>query len=108
MSPAVQSSSETPSTGNPAKPSVTNIPGDTMSKDTSSSISKKSLEIPSLKDDGSNYNAWKFRQLTILRLRGLAGFIDGTDSEPAQLTGSDANDSTKIAERAELVKKWTA
>ncbi|KAJ1305489.1 hypothetical protein OPQ81_000496 [Rhizoctonia solani] len=79
-----------------------------MSKDTSSSISKKSLEIPSLKDDGLNYNAWKFRQLTILCLRSLAGFIDGTDLEPAQLTGSDANDSTKIAERAKLVKKWTA
>ncbi|KAJ1299273.1 hypothetical protein OPQ81_002678 [Rhizoctonia solani] len=79
-----------------------------MSKDTSSSISKKSLKIPSLKDDSSNYNAWKFQQLTILCLHGLAGFIDGTNSEPAQLTGSDANNSTKIAERAELVKKWTA
>ncbi len=58
--------------------------------------SKKTYEIPLLKDDGSNYNAWKFRQTTVLRLRGLLEMVNGTDKLPDPLTGADAKDTAKV------------
>ncbi|KAG8705258.1 hypothetical protein FRC08_001748 [Ceratobasidium sp. 394] len=68
--------------------------------------SKKTYEIPLLKDDGSNYNAWKFRQTTVLRLRGLLGIVNGTDMLPDPLTGADAKDVAKIKTYDNEVTKW--
>ncbi|EUC57664.1 Copia-like polyprotein/retrotransposon, partial [Rhizoctonia solani AG-3 Rhs1AP] len=68
--------------------------------------SRKTYEIPLLKDDGSNYNAWKFRQTIVLKLRGLFGIVNGTDSLPAELSSADAKVATKVSDQAEAVKKW--
>lgn len=54
--------------------------------------SNRLLDIPSLEDDGSNFQTWKFRIRTMLELRGLAGHIDSTVKTP------DGSDTTKLEE----------
>ncbi|KAJ1300258.1 hypothetical protein OPQ81_005086 [Rhizoctonia solani] len=68
--------------------------------------SKKTYDIPQLKDDGSNYNAWKFRQETILALRGLLGAADGTDKAPTPLTAAEAKDAGKVTDYEAAVSAW--
>lgn len=68
--------------------------------------SKKTFEIPLLKDDGSNYNMWKFHQTTVLQLRSLLGIVNGTDTLPEPLTSQDAKDLAKISDQADAVVKW--
>ncbi|KAF8682958.1 Reverse transcriptase (RNA-dependent DNA polymerase) [Rhizoctonia solani] len=60
------------------------------SESNTSYLSKKTFNIPLLKDNGSNYTAWKFCQTTVLRLRGLLTIANGTEKKPEPLTGADA------------------
>ncbi|HEV7737198.1 MAG TPA: hypothetical protein VGO47_07495, partial [Chlamydiales bacterium] len=58
----------------------------TTPKDTSistSSLSKLSLknEVPLLKNDGSNFQNWKFRTLLVLTSKGLKDAIDGKETD---------------------------
>ncbi|KIK91779.1 hypothetical protein PAXRUDRAFT_38013, partial [Paxillus rubicundulus Ve08.2h10] len=39
-------------------------------------------DVLSLKNNGSNFQYWKHRVLTVLNLRGLMGLINGTESKP--------------------------
>ncbi|HEV7736059.1 MAG TPA: hypothetical protein VGO47_01640 [Chlamydiales bacterium] len=59
----------------------------TMSSESisSASIDREPARIPLLKDDGSNFAAWKVRTETILRVKGLYGAIDGTETDPVKL-----------------------
>jgi len=37
-------------------------------------------DIPSLDNNGSNYNNWKFRVSTLLKMKGLMGIVKGTEN----------------------------
>ncbi|QRW17546.1 Copia-like polyprotein/retrotransposon [Rhizoctonia solani] len=60
-----------------------------------------------LKDDGSNYNAWKFCQTTVLKLRGLFGVANGTNNLPNSLTKAEQKDKSKVSHYKDLIAKWT-
>ena len=51
--------------------------------------SNRLLDIPSLEDDGSNFQTWKFRIRTVLELRGLIGHIDGTTKDPGSTNAEE-------------------
>jgi hypothetical protein len=74
--------------------------------DSSSYLSKKVYNIPLLKDDGSNYTAWKFRQTTVLHLQGLYRVVSGMEHMPGALTNAETCDKTKVQERARDIEKW--
>ena len=42
-------------------------------------------DIPALDDIGSNYDDWKFRISTVLKLRGLFGIVKGTEKCPPEV-----------------------
>ena len=44
--------------------------------------SHRAYDIPFLDDTGSNYDDWKFRISTVLRLRGLMGIVKGEEKCP--------------------------
>ncbi|QRW10540.1 Copia-like polyprotein/retrotransposon [Ceratobasidium sp. AG-Ba] len=69
--------------------------------------SKKTFEIPLLRDDGSNYNAWKFRQQTVLKLCGLNAVATGTEKPPVELTAAEAKDSAQATAYEAELKAWT-
>ncbi|CCO37246.1 hypothetical protein BN14_11401 [Rhizoctonia solani AG-1 IB] len=69
-------------------------------------LNKKTYEIPLLKDDGSNYTAWKFRQTTVLRMRKLLSIATGAEPAPVALTTEEAKDSAKVSEQVERMAKW--
>ncbi|CCO35164.1 hypothetical protein RSOLAG1IB_11561 [Rhizoctonia solani AG-1 IB] len=69
-------------------------------------LNKKTYEIPLLKDDGSNYTAWKFRQTTVLCMRKLLSIATGTEPAPVALTTEEAKDSAKVSEQVERMAKW--
>jgi hypothetical protein len=75
--------------------------------DSSLYLSKKAYDIPLLKDDRSNYTAWKFCQTTVLRLRGLYGVANGTEHMPGALTDTEMRDEVKVQERAREIEKWS-
>ncbi|KAF8713823.1 GAG-pre-integrase domain, partial [Rhizoctonia solani] len=74
---------------------------------TSEKTNTKIYELPKLKDDGSNYNAWKFRQTTVLKLRGLFGVANGTNNLPDSLTKAEQKDTAKVASYKDSIAKWT-
>ncbi|KAF8689764.1 gag-polypeptide of LTR copia-type, partial [Rhizoctonia solani] len=76
------------------------------SESNTSYLSKKTFNIPSLKDNGSNYTAWKFCQTTVLCLRGLLTIANGTEKKPKPLTGADALIASKVAEHQKLIDRW--
>ena len=57
--------------------------------------SNRLLHIPSLEDDGSNFQTWKFCIRTVLELRGLIGHINGTAKDPG-VTGTDTTAHDKF------------
>ncbi|CCO37765.1 Retrovirus-related Pol polyprotein from transposon TNT 1-94 Includes: RecName: Full=Protease [Rhizoctonia solani AG-1 IB] len=69
-------------------------------------LNKKTYEIPLLKDDGSNYTAWKFRQTTVLCMRKLLSIATGAEPAPVALTTEEAKDSAKVSEQVERMAKW--
>jgi hypothetical protein len=69
-------------------------------------LSKKAYDIPLLKDNGSNYTAWKFRQTTVLRLQGLYGVVNRTEHMLGVLTDAEMCDKTKVQERTWDIEKW--
>jgi len=42
-------------------------------------------DIPALDDTGSNYDDWKYRITTVLKLRGLIGIVKGTERCPPEV-----------------------
>ena len=48
--------------------------------------SSRLYDIPSLENDGSNFQLWKGRVSMVLTIRGLMGYVDGTEKRP---DGSD-------------------
>ena len=54
--------------------------------------SNRLLDIPALEDDGSNFQVWKVRITTVLELRGLMQYVDGSNS----LTPLDLNDALAV------------
>ncbi|KAF8675637.1 hypothetical protein RHS04_06651 [Rhizoctonia solani] len=69
-------------------------------------LSKKTFDIPLLKDNGSNYTAWKFCQTTVLCLHGLLTIANGTEKKPKPLMGADALIASKVAEHQKLIDQW--
>ncbi|KAJ1299270.1 hypothetical protein OPQ81_002675 [Rhizoctonia solani] len=69
-------------------------------------LSKKTYEIPLLKDDGLNYTAWKFRQMTMLHMHKLLTLANGTDKQPTPLSGTNAQDEEKVKAYEETYMKW--
>ena len=57
--------------------------------------SNRLYDIPSLENDGTNFQTWKYWISTVLRLRGLIGIVDGTIKRPilAQLANKSTNQS---------------
>jgi len=51
--------------------------------------SNRLYDIPSLENDGSNFQTWKFRISTVLGLRGLMGLVDGTEKRPVAVINAD-------------------
>ncbi|KAF8676777.1 gag-polypeptide of LTR copia-type [Rhizoctonia solani] len=78
----------------------------TMQSTKNSYLSKKTYKIPLLKDNGSNYTAWKFRQTTVLRMRKLDTIAWGKEKPPAKLTGTNATDKTKVNKQEAAYSKW--
>ncbi|CCO35897.1 Retrovirus-related Pol polyprotein from transposon TNT 1-94 Includes: RecName: Full=Protease [Rhizoctonia solani AG-1 IB] len=66
----------------------------------------KAYDIPQLKDNGSNYNAWKFCQETILALRGILEVAQGTDKLPKALTVNESKEQSKVDSYNEQLLKW--
>jgi hypothetical protein len=107
MSPAAQDTKIEPVENSPETLRDSPAALTTMAtRDSSSYLSKKAYDIPLLKDDGSNYTAWKFRQTTVLRLRGLYGVANGTEHMPGALTDAETRDETKVQEHARDIEKW--
>ncbi|KAJ8585024.1 hypothetical protein M405DRAFT_745951, partial [Rhizopogon salebrosus TDB-379] len=44
--------------------------------------STRLYDIPSLENDGSNFQTWKYRLMMILDVRGLWEIVDGSDKKP--------------------------
>jgi hypothetical protein len=78
-----------------------------VTRDSSLYLSKKVYNIPLLKDNVSNYTAWKFHQTTMLRLQGLYGVVSGTEQMPGALTDAEMRDEVKVQERAQEIEKWS-
>ncbi|KAF8749274.1 transposition, RNA-mediated [Rhizoctonia solani] len=74
---------------------------------TSEKTNTKIYKLPKLKDNGSNYNMWKFCQTTVLKLRGLFGVANGTNNLPDSLTKAKQKDTAKVASYKDLIAKWT-
>ncbi|KIK72233.1 hypothetical protein PAXRUDRAFT_181098 [Paxillus rubicundulus Ve08.2h10] len=51
-----------------------------------SHLSSQLYDVPSLENDGTNFQNWKYRVSTVLNIRGLIGLINGTELKP---DGSD-------------------
>ncbi|OCH89834.1 hypothetical protein OBBRIDRAFT_731964, partial [Obba rivulosa] len=45
----------------------------------SGQASSRLYDVPSLEDDGSNFQTWKYRIRTVLEIRGLWNLVTGTD-----------------------------
>ncbi|KAJ1300249.1 hypothetical protein OPQ81_005078 [Rhizoctonia solani] len=103
----VMSPTTTDSKSTSAEETKTDIRSYSMMQSTENSyLSKKTYEIPLLKDDGSNYTAWKFQQMTVLHMRKLLMLTSGTDKQPTTLSGNDAQDEEKIKAYKETYAKW--
>ncbi|KAF8671212.1 transposition, RNA-mediated [Rhizoctonia solani] len=74
---------------------------------TSENKNTKIYKLPKLKDNGSNYNAWKFCQTTVLKLRGLFGVANGTNNLPNSPTKAELKDNAKVSNYKESIAKWT-
>ena len=57
--------------------------------------SNRLYDIPSLENDGTNFQTWKYWISTVFRLRGLMGIVDGTIKRPilVQLADKSTNQS---------------
>jgi hypothetical protein len=44
--------------------------------------SSRLYDIPSLENDGSNFQTWKYRIKTVLDIRGLWEIVSGTETKP--------------------------
>ncbi|GBE88792.1 Retrovirus-related Pol polyprotein from transposon TNT 1-94 [Sparassis crispa] len=53
-----------------------------ISQASSKAESKCLYDVPFLESNGGNFQTWKYRTTTILRLRGLYSLIDGTEADP--------------------------
>ncbi|KAF5363875.1 hypothetical protein D9756_000060 [Leucocoprinus leucothites] len=62
--------------------------------------SNRLYDIPSLENDGSNFQTWKFRIGTVLRLRGLMGIVGGTDKRPEPIRNAD------VIENQSAIDTW--
>ncbi|KAJ1303245.1 hypothetical protein OPQ81_011442 [Rhizoctonia solani] len=69
-------------------------------------LSKKTYEIPLLKDNGSNYTAWKFQQMTMLCMHKLLTLTSRANKQPTPLSGNNAQDEEKIKAYKETYMKW--
>jgi len=52
-------------------------------------------DIPALDDIGSNYDDWKYRISTVLKLRGLFGIVKGTEKCPPE-AATDPKDQVTV------------
>jgi len=52
-------------------------------------------DIPALDNIESNYDDWKYRILTILKLRGLFGIVKGTEKYPPEVA-TDPKDQITV------------
>ena len=55
----------------------------------------RAYDIPALDDIGSNYDDWKFRISTVLKLRGLFGIVKGTEKCPPEVA-TDPKDQVTV------------
>ncbi|KAF8165677.1 hypothetical protein B0H34DRAFT_647417, partial [Crassisporium funariophilum] len=46
------------------------------------SASNRLYDIPSLENDGSNFQVWKFRITMVLDVRGLLPIVTGAETKP--------------------------
>ncbi|GBE88168.1 Retrovirus-related Pol polyprotein from transposon TNT 1-94 [Sparassis crispa] len=53
-----------------------------ISQASSKAESKRLYDVPFLESNGGNFQTWKYRTTTILRLLGLYSLIDGTEADP--------------------------
>jgi len=64
--------------------------------------SHRTYDIPFLEDTGSNYDDWKFRISTVLRLRGLMEIVLGVEKCPPEMA-TDSKDQDTVTV---LYDKW--
>lgn len=62
------------------------------------SASNRLYDIPSLENDGSNFQTWKYRILTVLDVRGLVSLVDGTEAKPTVAAGLKDAEAAAIKE----------
>ena len=55
----------------------------------------RAYDIPALDDIRSNYDDWKFRISTVLKLRGLFGIVKGTEKCPPEVA-TDPKDQVTV------------
>ncbi len=63
------------------------------------SASNRLYDIPSLENDGSNFQTWKYRISTVLDVRGLVNLVDGTEVVPILPDGTKEADAAIIREK---------
>ncbi len=67
------------------------------------SASNRLYDIPSLENDGNNFQVWKFRILMVLDVRGLLPLVNGTEIKPVVDPKAKAED---IAAMTEKIADW--
>ena len=63
------------------------------------SASNRLYDIPSLENDGSNFQTWKYRISTVLDVRGLVNLVDGSEVVPILPDGTKEADAAIIREK---------
>ena len=75
--------------------------------DRSHQPSSRLYDIPSLEDDGSNFQTWKFRIRTVLRMRDLLGYAEGTITDPGAGEGLEEKHAEYIRNEQEAQTQIT-
>ena len=65
-------------------------------------------DIPILKENGTNFQMWKYRICTVLDIRGLLNIAEGKEQHPSQtLVTGMGNDAAKAhAAQIEKTEDW--
>lgn len=80
-----------------SEPQTEDTPTQTPMANLDPYMTRRRFEIEDLKEDGSNYVAWKTRTMQILRMRGLDGIVTGEDKK-----------STDTTSKPDAEKEWKA
>ncbi|KAF8177845.1 hypothetical protein BJ912DRAFT_856692 [Pholiota molesta] len=68
--------------------------------------SNRLYDIPSLENDGSNFQTWKYRITMVLDVRGLIGIVDGTEVKPLPQASTSGKAAEGAPSELDKVAEW--